>query len=97
MVHDKPILIACPQYRVTVRGWYKRDSDGTCQPGPDGKYILSRVRCNQYDGRCAQTLCVLHRYNNRGQGSWYPEIVLAYSREPDSLQQTGANPGSMRR
>lgn len=76
MARFKHILIACPEYRVTVRGRYECNADGTYPLGPDGSYILNRVRCNQYEGRCAQTLCALHRYNNRGPGSWYPEIIL---------------------
>lgn len=77
MDRTKPILIACPQYRVTVRGTYIRDGDGNCPLTGGGEYVLRRVRCSQYGGRCMQTLCALHRYNRRGKGSWYPEIILA--------------------
>jgi len=70
-------MIACPQYRIAVRGSYEYLPDGTCPLTPDGKYLLERVSCTQHGGRCMQTLCALHRYNNRGPGSWYPEIILA--------------------
>ncbi len=76
MERTKPIFIACPQYRVTVRGTYVGDTDGNCAPGPGGKYMLKRVRCSHNGGRCMQTLCALHRYNRGGNGSWYPEIIL---------------------
>jgi len=77
MARTKPIRIACPQYRAIVRGVYECDGDGSAPRTRDGKYMLHRVRCGQYGGRCMQTLCVLHRYNHRGPGSWYPEIILA--------------------
>ena len=77
MDQTKPILIACPQYRVAVRGTYILDGDRSCPLTGGGEYMLRRVRCSQYAGRCMQTLCALHRYNRRGKGSWYPEIILA--------------------
>lgn len=77
MARIKPILIACPQYRTAVRGTYDCEPDGSCPRGLDGKYMLHRVRCSQHGGRCMQTLCALHRYNNRGPESWYPKTVLA--------------------
>ncbi len=78
MVRTKPILIACPQYRRTVRGTYQSGEDGSLLLGGDGEYILDHVRCEQYGGRCMQTLCALHRYNKRGPKSWYPKIILAH-------------------
>ena len=84
MARTEPILIACPQYRVTVRGTYECDTDGVGPLWLDGRYILDRLRCNQYGGRCMQTLCALHRYNNRGPGSWYPEIILTLSKKNSS-------------
>lgn len=77
MARSKPIMIACPQYRIAVRGNYRCEADGSCPMGPDANYILDRVSCSQHAGRCMQTLCALHRYNNRGPGSWYPEIIFA--------------------
>ena len=72
----KSILIVCPQYRITVPGTYEYSEDSSGRAGHDGKHVLDRVRCSQHDRRCMQTLCVLHRYNKRGPGSWYPEVIL---------------------
>ncbi len=77
MARTKPIQIGCPQYHVLVRGSYECDEDGSCPLGPKGEFLLHRVRCEQYGGRCMQTLCVLHRHNRRGAGSWYPTGVWA--------------------
>jgi hypothetical protein len=75
-MRTQPILIACPQYRLAVRGTYQYGDDQTDSMQAGADYALDRVACGQYGGRCMQTLCVLHRYNNRGPGSWYPEIIL---------------------
>lgn len=77
MARRKPILIACPQYRVLVRGTYELDESGRCPLDKEGNFLLHRVGCEHYGGRCMQTLCVLHRHNRRGGGSWYPERILA--------------------
>jgi hypothetical protein len=72
-----PILIACPEYRKLVRGWAECDETGLPRRADDGDLLLGAVRCNQHNGRCAQTLCALHRYNRRGRGTWYPDRVFA--------------------
>jgi hypothetical protein len=71
----KPVLIACPQYRRYVRGVYLCDRAGATALTDGGTISLAHVQCGQEGGRCAQTLCVLHRYNRRGAGSWFPESV----------------------
>jgi len=73
----KPILIGCPQYTRLIRGSYECDDRGRYLLAPDGTFALPRVRCGQYGGRCMQTLCVLHRFNRRGSGSWFPSQILA--------------------
>jgi hypothetical protein len=77
MTRKRPILIACPQCRKLVRGSYECDESGEYRLGPDKGFLLSHARCEQDGGRCAQTLCVLHRYNGRGPDSWYPDRILA--------------------
>ena len=73
----KPILIGCPQYRVLVRGWCECGEDGGYLRAADGEFLLHHIRCEQRNGRCMQTLCVLHRYNRGGVGSWFPSGVWA--------------------
>ncbi len=77
-----PILIACPEYRKLVRGWAECDETGRPFCSGDGDFPLHAVRCNQHNGRCAQTLCALHRYNRRGRGTWYPDRVFAMPARP---------------
>jgi len=77
MERRRGILIGCPQYRVMVRGSYACDEGGRYLLGPGGSFLLERVRCGHHGGRCVQTLCVLHRHNRGGPGSWYPDKVLA--------------------
>lgn len=77
MTRYRPIFIGCPQYRVLVRGEYESDESGRYRAGADGAFVLGRLRCRQYGGRCMQTLCALHRYNRQGCGSWYPAGLLA--------------------
>ena len=71
----KAVMIACPQYGRFVRGEYLCDSPGAAGLSDGGTIALQHVRCGQEGGRCSQTLCVLHRYNRKGAGSWYPESV----------------------
>jgi len=73
----KPVLIGCPQYRQLVRGWCDCDENGEYLRAADGHFLLEHVRCEQRTGRCMQTLCVLHRFNRAGAGSWYPSGVWA--------------------
>lgn len=77
MPRQIPILIGCPQYRVLVRGQYDCDASGQPPLNVDGGFILAYAHCRQREGRCMQTRCVLHRYNRRGKGSWYPTTILA--------------------
>ena len=58
-----------------VRGIYECDESGGYRLGPAGEFLLQRVRCDHDEGRCAQTLCVLHRYNCRGPGAWFPSKI----------------------
>jgi len=73
----KPIWIGCPQYGRRVRGTYDCDEAGRYRLGPGGGFVLEHTRCGQDAGRCAQTLCALHRYNRRGPGTWYPSHIQA--------------------
>jgi hypothetical protein len=88
----KPILIGCPQHRKLVRGRYECDEEGSYRLGADGAFVLARARCDQEGGRCMQTLCVLHRYNRRGGGSWYPAQILAMPRGPRRKRRTSRTP-----
>ena len=80
MTKRRPILIGCPQYQKLVRGTYECGLDGQYLLGPDGSFLIERARCGHDGGRCAQTLCVLHRYNRRGSGSWYPSRLVPVGR-----------------
>jgi len=73
----RQILIGCPHYQRLVRGTYACGPDGDYDLAPDGSFLLERAECSHQAGRCAQTLCVLHRYNRGGPGSWYPSRLLA--------------------
>ena len=90
MAKRKPILIGCPQHGKLVRGTYLCDDAGNYRLGPDGQFLVELVECGHNGGRCMQTLCVLHRYNRRGAGSWYPSRLLA---APEKQTQ----PNSVRR
>lgn len=76
-VKRKPILIGCPQFNKLMRGSYECDDEGNYLLAPDGSFALPRVRCGHDGGRCAETLCALHRHNRRGPATWYPSKVLA--------------------
>ena len=90
MAQRKRILIGCPQYRVLVTGSYACDGQGNYLLAPDGTFLLHHVRCDHHGGRCMQTLCVLHRYNKRGSGSWYPDRILAAPETPTSAPRPSA-------
>lgn len=77
MARRRAILIGCPQYRRSVRGTYECDDAGSYLLGPEGEFLLDRVACDQLGGRCMETLCVLHRFNRRGPGAWYPDRIYA--------------------
>jgi hypothetical protein len=79
MPKRKPILIACPEHLRFVAGTYECDESGRYKLDADGGFALTRARCGQDAGRCAQTLCALHRYNRKGPGSWYPVDIRALS------------------
>ncbi|MFW6132861.1 MAG: hypothetical protein ACOC8F_03115 [Planctomycetota bacterium] len=87
----KPIRIGCPQHGKLVGGTYACDEKGCYAPlGADGEFLLAHVRCDQDGGRCMQTLCVLHRHNRRGPGSWYPDRVLAAPPSRSARTRRGA-------
>ena len=88
MARRKGILIACPQYLKLVRGTYECDKSGRYRLDAEGKFALHRARCNHYGGRCMQTLCVLHRYNRGGPGSWYPARILALPEKKAKAKST---------
>jgi len=84
MAKYKSILIGCPQHRKLIRGSYECDDGGRYLLGADGTFVLQRVRCGHDGGRCMQTLCVLHRFNQGGGASWYPSQILALDEPPPS-------------
>ena len=94
MEKRKAILIGCPQYRVLVRGTYECDEHGRYLRAPDGEFLLPRVRCDQCGGKCMQTLCVLHRFNRAGAGSWYPSGVYALREPREQAPRQEAEEGS---
>jgi hypothetical protein len=94
MEKQKAIQIGCPQYRVLVPGTYERDEHGRYVRAVDGQFLLPRVRCGQYGGKCMQTLCVLHRFNRGGSGSWYPSGVYALRETPDIAPREGVTGGT---
>ena len=90
----KAIMIGCPQHGKLVRGTYSCDEAGNYRLGPDGEFVVERVECGHDGGRCMQTLCILHRYNRRGAGSWYPSQLLAAPETPG--RSKSARPASPR-
>jgi hypothetical protein len=74
---SKPILIACPEFNRLVRGTYHRNEDGRMARGRDGGFLLRLVHCSHMEGRCAQTLCALHRFNRGGPQTWVPDRIFA--------------------
>jgi len=89
MPKRRPILIGCPQYRLLVRGTCECDERGNFRRTEDGHFPLESIRCGHYGGRCTQTLCVLHRYNRAGPGSWYPAGVWAMRDVRGRLRTSG--------
>jgi hypothetical protein len=79
MPHNKTktIEIACPHQRNVIKGVYPCGPDGRYLLSPDGSFNLDLVECSQDEGRCAEMLCALHRFNRRGPGTWYPDQLLA--------------------
>lgn len=71
------ILIGCPRYKAYVTGSYECDETGRYLLRPDGTFDIQRAKCGQLGGQCNETLCFLHRYNKRSQGTWYPTEILA--------------------
>ena len=89
MTRYHPIWIACPQYRKMVKGSYEVDAQGRYRLGAGGEFLLRRARCGLAGGRCTQTLCVLHKFNRGGAGSWYPEqLVPAQPPSTDGRRKT---------
>lgn len=89
MTKSKPIMIACPGQNRLVRGWYECDERGRYRLNGDGTFSFALARCCQDDGRCMQTLCVLHRFNRRGPGSWYPSHIRALPEKAGSADIPG--------
>ena len=87
----RPILIGCPQHQRLVRGTYACGRDGRFLLADDGSFVVERVCCGHDGGRCAQTLCVLHRYNRRRSASWYPSRILA-APEPKTPPKPTSHP-----
>ena len=73
----KNVEIACPHQRRIIKALYPCGPDGRYLSRVDGTFDLELVRCSQDDGRCAETLCALHRFNRRGAGTWYPDRIGA--------------------
>jgi len=73
----KTIEIACPHQRKVIKASYPCGPDGRYLCRGDGTFDLELVQCSQDDGRCAETLCALHRFNRRGAGTWYPDQIRA--------------------
>lgn len=99
MANRKPILIGCPQFHRLVRGGYECDDEGNYLLASDGSFALRRVRCGHDGGRCAETLCALHRHNRRGPATWYPSEILAMAEPPKAAPRrsaVGARAGSAR-
>ena len=78
------VMIGCPQHRRFVAGSYECDESGKPRIGESGQLTWVHTRCGQDGGRCMQTLCALHRYNRRGQGSWFPDRIVIPSPTPGS-------------
>ena len=71
----KNIEIACPHQRRVIKASYPCGPDGRYLRRAYGTFDLELVRCSQDEGRCAETLCALHRFNRRGPGTWYPDRI----------------------
>ncbi|MCP4376580.1 MAG: hypothetical protein GY794_10465 [bacterium] len=83
------VEIACPHQRKIVRANYPCDSDRRYLLGADGSFSMELIQCSQDQGRCAETLCAMHRFNRRGEGTWYPDTIRAL---PDP-KQSSKRPG----
>jgi hypothetical protein len=73
----KLVDIACPHQRKIVRANYPCHSDGRYLLTAEGNFDMELIQCTQDHGRCAETLCALHRFNRRGEGTWYPDTIRA--------------------
>ena len=87
----KIIEIACPHQRRVIKGFYPCGPDGRYLLTAGGVFNLDLVECSQDEGRCAETLCALHRFNRRGPGTWYPDEVRAM-RESKELRKDRCPP-----
>lgn len=86
----KSIEIACPHQRRVVKASYPCRPDGRYALASNGAFNMELIRCSHDDGRCAETLCALHRYNRRGPGTWYPDSIRAMPEKPPQDDQTTA-------
>ena len=89
----KNIEIACPHQRRVIKASYPCGPDGRYLRRAYGTFDLELVRCSQDEGRCAETLCALHRFNRRGTGTWYPDQI----RVRRDGKQTGEGPSGGQR
>ena len=71
----KTVEIACPHQGKIIKALYPCGPDGQYLCRGDGSFDVELVRCSQDEGRCAETLCALHRFNRRGPGTWYPDRI----------------------
>ncbi|MBT3199043.1 MAG: hypothetical protein HN350_03915 [Phycisphaerales bacterium] len=84
----KIIEIACPHQQREIRGLYPCSPDGQYIMLPDGAFNLTLIECSQDHGRCAETLCALHRFNRLGPGTWYPDTLRAVRENKQTRQQS---------
>ncbi len=90
MKTSKNIVIACPHQREVIKASYPCGPDGRYLLMSDGTCNMELIQCSQDDGRCAETLCALHRFNRRGPGTWYPDSIRAM-REGKQISDRPAN------
>ena len=76
MAQNCQILIRCPHYQRLIPGRYECNDGGEYQLAPDGAFLLHLTDCSHNGGRCAETLCALHRYNRGGKGTWFPSTLI---------------------
>jgi len=79
-----------------VHGRYDCDETGRYLLGPDGEFLLAHTHCDQYAGRCMQTLCVLHRHNRGGPKSWFPEKIVAAEKPSPPKRRPARKPPAAR-
>ncbi len=91
MAKQRPIQIGCPNYQKLVPGSYDCDNQGNYLVAEDGAYLVERVHCGHLAGKCAQTLCILHRHNRGGPKSWFPSRIVAAPKTRKAPRTTGTS------